>query len=158
MSCAALGLGIWILADRSSFLDLLDTVQVFALSILRQVLFHQNPNLDGHHGPHLQQHRRPDFNCFHRIHYNLLLWMLRSLQGEQMYGRNGMIEIYTDQESDFIHLLQNKQALRSSIFFILLFLVLRLGVCVDGAGHSRIFGWHDSGICFLFLFMPKLKN
>lgn len=36
--------------------------------------------------------------------------MLRSLQGEQMYGRNGMIEIYTDQESDFIHLLQNKQA------------------------------------------------
>ena len=37
--------------------------------------------------------------------------MLRSLQGEQMYGRNGMIEIYTDQESDFIHLLQNKQAL-----------------------------------------------
>ena len=34
--------------------------------------------------------------------------MLRSLQGEQMYGRNGMIEIYTDQESDFIHLLQKK--------------------------------------------------
>ena len=112
MSCAALGLGIWILADRSSFLDLLDTVQVFALSMLRQVLFHQNPNTDGHHGSHLQQHRRPDFDCFHRIHYNLLLWMLRSLQGEQMHGRNGMIEIYIDQESDFIHILQNKQALR----------------------------------------------
>ena len=35
--------------------------------------------------------------------------MLRSLQGEQMYGRNGMIEIYTDQESDFIHLLQKNK-------------------------------------------------
>ena len=35
LSCAALGLGIWILADRSSFLDLLDTVQVSALSTQR---------------------------------------------------------------------------------------------------------------------------
>ena len=40
--------------------------------------------------------------------------MLRSLQGEQMHGRNGMIEIYIDQESDFIHILQNKHALRCS--------------------------------------------
>ena len=39
--------------------------------------------------------------------------MLRSLQGEQMYGRNGMNEIYTDQESDFIHLLKNKKVLMS---------------------------------------------
>merc|ERR1712133_199730 len=67
LSCAGLGLGIWILVDKSSFLDLLDQTDATV---------------------HIYESTAVLILIYNWLNHNFFLWMLWSFQRKQVYGWN----------------------------------------------------------------------